>query len=190
MQTFPYLKKCKAWPYTSIIMIRSFRHKGLRALHQRGDPSGVRADHVARLRRLLASLDVAQAPGDLQAVLVSETTVVRPERGRPFTLYRLFVPLIAGEHVAFRRYSDFVTLDELLRVSLGSGGLPCAEDRQLPRLPPKTLFWQDATAPGVTARRWAALQLYLEPRRGARDGVTFSANDAAWRAFRAFLCIP
>ncbi|MBI47666.1 MAG: Killer protein [Marinobacter sp.] len=46
-------------------MIRSFRHKGLRALHQRGDPSGVRADHVARLRRLLASLDVAQAPGDL-----------------------------------------------------------------------------------------------------------------------------
>ena len=65
MQTFPYLKKCKAWPYTSIIMIRSFRHKGLRALHQRGDPSGVRADHVARLRRLLASLDVAQAPGDL-----------------------------------------------------------------------------------------------------------------------------
>ena len=33
---------------------------------------------------------------------------------------------------------------------------------QLPRLPPKTLFWQDATAPGVTARRWAALQLYLD----------------------------
>ena len=100
---------------------------------------------------------------------------------------RLLVPLIAGEHVAFRRYSDFVTLDELLRVSLGSGGLPCAEDRQLPRLPPKTLFWQDATAPGVTARRWAALQLYLD---AVLETVTFSANDAAWRAFRAFLCIP
>lgn len=46
-------------------MIRRFRHKGLKALHQRGETSGVRADHVARLRRLLASLDVAQAPRDL-----------------------------------------------------------------------------------------------------------------------------
>ena len=46
-------------------MIRSFRHKGLRALYQRGDTSGVRADHVPRLRRLLASLDVAQTPKDL-----------------------------------------------------------------------------------------------------------------------------
>ena len=62
MQTFPYLKKCKAWPYTSIIMIRSFRHKGLRALHQRGDPSGVRADHVARLRRLLARFLCGHVP--------------------------------------------------------------------------------------------------------------------------------
>ncbi|WP_429415055.1 type II toxin-antitoxin system RelE/ParE family toxin [Pseudomonas plecoglossicida] len=43
-------------------MIRCFRHKGLRLLYQRGDESGVRADHVARLRRLLASLEVAQTP--------------------------------------------------------------------------------------------------------------------------------
>jgi len=46
-------------------MIRSFRHKGLKALHQHGDPSGVRADHVARLRRLLAALDVAQTVNDV-----------------------------------------------------------------------------------------------------------------------------
>ncbi|MFJ1571929.1 type II toxin-antitoxin system RelE/ParE family toxin [Pseudomonas sp. NPDC088322] len=46
-------------------MIRSFRHKGLRALYQRGDTSGVRADQVARLRRLLASLAVAQSPADM-----------------------------------------------------------------------------------------------------------------------------
>ena len=46
-------------------MIRRFRHKGLKALYQRGDPSGVRADHVARLLRLLASLDVAQTPRDI-----------------------------------------------------------------------------------------------------------------------------
>ncbi|WP_338527013.1 type II toxin-antitoxin system RelE/ParE family toxin [Pseudomonas batumici] len=46
-------------------MIRRFRHKGLKVLHQRGDTSGVRADHVARLCRLLASLDVAQTPQDM-----------------------------------------------------------------------------------------------------------------------------
>lgn len=46
-------------------MIISFRHKGLKALHQRGDTSGVRADHTKRLIRLLASLEVAQKPADL-----------------------------------------------------------------------------------------------------------------------------
>ena len=46
-------------------MIRSFRHKGLRLLHQQRDTSGVRADHVHRLRRLLASLDVAKTASDM-----------------------------------------------------------------------------------------------------------------------------
>ncbi|MEX5586543.1 MAG: type II toxin-antitoxin system RelE/ParE family toxin [Gammaproteobacteria bacterium] len=46
-------------------MIRSFRHKGLKILYQRGDTFGVRADHVARLRRLLASLEVAQTPSNM-----------------------------------------------------------------------------------------------------------------------------
>jgi proteic killer suppression protein len=46
-------------------MIKSIRHKGLRLLYQRRDTSGVRADHVARLRRLLASLEVAQTPSNL-----------------------------------------------------------------------------------------------------------------------------
>nr|WP_234642156.1 type II toxin-antitoxin system RelE/ParE family toxin [Delftia tsuruhatensis] len=46
-------------------MIRSFRHKGLRALYLNGDVSGVRPDHVRRLLRLLASLDVAQVPSDM-----------------------------------------------------------------------------------------------------------------------------
>lgn len=46
-------------------MIVSFRHKGLKALYERGDISGVRADHVARLRRLLLQLDQARLPGDM-----------------------------------------------------------------------------------------------------------------------------
>ncbi|MGV8399244.1 type II toxin-antitoxin system RelE/ParE family toxin [Pseudomonas aeruginosa] len=46
-------------------MIRSFRHKGLRALHERGDTSGVRANHVARLRRILSALELASKPTDM-----------------------------------------------------------------------------------------------------------------------------
>lgn len=46
-------------------MIVSFRHKGLKALYERGDISGVRADHVGRLRRLLQQLDQARFPGEM-----------------------------------------------------------------------------------------------------------------------------
>lgn len=59
------IEHCKATPYTPSDMIRSFRHKGLKALHQRGDAAGVRADHVARLCRLLAALEVAKVPDDM-----------------------------------------------------------------------------------------------------------------------------
>lgn len=43
-------------------MIKTFRHKGLRSLYISGSTRGVRVDHVARLRRLLASLEHATAP--------------------------------------------------------------------------------------------------------------------------------
>jgi len=46
-------------------VIVSFRHKGLKALYDRGDASGVRPDHVGRLRRLLHQLDQAELPGDM-----------------------------------------------------------------------------------------------------------------------------
>jgi len=46
-------------------VIVSFRHKGLKALYDRGDVSGVRPDHVGRLRRLLHQLDQAELPGDM-----------------------------------------------------------------------------------------------------------------------------
>jgi proteic killer suppression protein len=41
-------------------MIRSFRHKGLARLWNQGDPRGVRADLVDRVRRRLSALDAAQ----------------------------------------------------------------------------------------------------------------------------------
>lgn len=46
-------------------MIKTFRHKGLKALYTTGTARGVRTDHVARLRRLLSALEQAAAPQDM-----------------------------------------------------------------------------------------------------------------------------
>ena len=46
-------------------VIVSFRHKGLKALYQRGSKKGVQAGHVDKLLRILSALDVAQSPDDL-----------------------------------------------------------------------------------------------------------------------------
>jgi len=40
-------------------MIRSFRHKGLKRLFEDDDPRGVSAEHVEKLRKILAVLDAA-----------------------------------------------------------------------------------------------------------------------------------
>jgi len=46
-------------------MILRFRHKGLERLHLQGDTSGVSAQHVKRLRAVLAALETALAPSDM-----------------------------------------------------------------------------------------------------------------------------
>ena len=46
-------------------MLKTFRHKGLKRLFENDDPSGVRADQVRRIRSVLAHLDGAQHPSDL-----------------------------------------------------------------------------------------------------------------------------
>jgi len=46
-------------------VIETFRHGGLKRLFQRGDPSKVRADQVSRISDVLAHLDVAHQPSDL-----------------------------------------------------------------------------------------------------------------------------
>lgn len=46
-------------------MITSFRHKGLRLLYETGSTKGVKAAHAAKLRSILAALDVAQSPSEL-----------------------------------------------------------------------------------------------------------------------------
>ena len=46
-------------------MVRTFRHKGLKRLFEKDNPSGVRADQAARIRDVLAHLDRAVVPTDL-----------------------------------------------------------------------------------------------------------------------------
>lgn len=46
-------------------MIRSIRHKGLKRLYAEDDPRGVTADHVVKLRDILARLDAARTVTDM-----------------------------------------------------------------------------------------------------------------------------
>ena len=47
------------------MMIRTFRHKGLKRLFERDEASGLRADQVGRIKDALAHLDRSQKPTDL-----------------------------------------------------------------------------------------------------------------------------
>lgn len=49
-------------------MIRTIRHKGLRALRRRGDASRVLSAHVGKIRGILLALEGASGPGDLAGV--------------------------------------------------------------------------------------------------------------------------
>ncbi|MCB2411686.1 type II toxin-antitoxin system RelE/ParE family toxin [Demequina sp. TTPB684] len=46
-------------------MIKSFQHKGLRMLFEKGSHAGVQPHHAKRLRLQLAALDTAQAVEDM-----------------------------------------------------------------------------------------------------------------------------
>ena len=46
-------------------MIQSFRHKGLKQFYETGSKAGIVADHAKRLRVLLARLDAASKPEDM-----------------------------------------------------------------------------------------------------------------------------
>ena len=46
-------------------MIRNFRHKGLEAFYLTGSKAGIQAKHADRLRLILARLDAAREPRDM-----------------------------------------------------------------------------------------------------------------------------
>ena len=49
----------------TLFLIRTFRHRGLKRLYERGDMSQVRADQAQRIALALADLDDASKPSDL-----------------------------------------------------------------------------------------------------------------------------
>jgi proteic killer suppression protein len=46
-------------------VIQSFKHRGLRQLFQKGTRRGIRADHVAKVENILAVLNRARRPADM-----------------------------------------------------------------------------------------------------------------------------
>jgi proteic killer suppression protein len=46
-------------------MIKSFKHRGLKRLYEHDDRSGIRPDMVNKIERILAALDAAKAPQEL-----------------------------------------------------------------------------------------------------------------------------
>ena len=46
-------------------MIKHIRHRNLRRLYENDDPRGLNAEHVDKLRRILARLDRAAKPDDM-----------------------------------------------------------------------------------------------------------------------------
>lgn len=46
-------------------MIQGFRHKGLRRLFEKGEAKGLRADQVAKAENILAVLNRARKPSDM-----------------------------------------------------------------------------------------------------------------------------
>lgn len=49
----------------TLVMIIGFRHKGLETLYQTGSARGVQASHAPKLGRILAALDAAATPAEL-----------------------------------------------------------------------------------------------------------------------------
>jgi toxin HigB-1 len=48
-------------------MIRSFRHRGLKRLYEKGDASRLRPDMVPKIRRILERIDVARTVDETDA---------------------------------------------------------------------------------------------------------------------------
>jgi len=62
-------------------VIKSFRHRGLRRFYEHDDPRGVLAEHLTKLRNILARLDAAGSAGDLDLPGFGLHSLKGPRRG-------------------------------------------------------------------------------------------------------------
>src|SRR5260370_5287149 len=50
-----------------MLVMRSYRHKGLKLFAESGSKAGIQPMHAVRLKRLLTALNMANRPGDMDA---------------------------------------------------------------------------------------------------------------------------
>ena len=80
------------------MMIRTFRHRGLKRLHGKGDPSKLRADQAERVAVALADLHAAKSPQDLDL----PGCRLHPLKGGPEVLL---------EHLDLRQLAHYLPLE-------------------------------------------------------------------------------
>ncbi len=61
---FVFLQFCNVVGYNQS-MIKTFRHKGIEAFYSSGSKAGIQPKHATRLRLILARLDAAREPRDV-----------------------------------------------------------------------------------------------------------------------------
>jgi proteic killer suppression protein len=91
-------------------MIVSFRHKGLEAFYQMGSARGIQAAHAAKLARILAALDAASTPDELNL----PTFKLHPLKGKLKGYWSIWVNgnwrvtfRFAGPHIEMVDYLDY-----------------------------------------------------------------------------------
>ena len=85
-------------------MIKSFKHKGLKKLYESGSKQGVKPEHAARLRLILARLDASTAPDDMNLPGLS----LHPLKG---SLKNFWSVSVSGNSRVIFRFEDGHVID-------------------------------------------------------------------------------
>lgn len=85
-------------------MIKGFKHKGLKKLYESTSKRGVKPEHVARLRLILARLDASKAPEDMNLPGLS----LHPLKG---SLKNCWSVSVSGNWRIIFRFEDGYVLD-------------------------------------------------------------------------------
>ena len=100
-------------------MTRSFKHRGLKRLYERGDRSGIRPDLLETVERILMVLDAATAPQGLDIPRYR----LHPLKGDLKVMWSVTVR--ANWRILFRFEGTDAFDVELIDLPLGREKLPC-----------------------------------------------------------------